>query len=306
MAKDLIVGVVDNYNWDKIKYWANSIKASGFDGYKALIVFNMDAATVNKLTEEGFSLIGITEFDPVKGFVYDVEKHNIMVDRFFYIHNLLRMMSDQMEIERVIVTDVRDVVFQSNPTEWLNTFFLPAFDILVGSENMNYGDEPWGRNNMAKSFGEYFLDKLKDAPIFCAGVIAGSADSMRDFCLNLYLICKGLNPHVDGGGGPDQAAMNIMLDMSIYEFSTLFTNPHSGWVLHAGTSLPAIQAGSGGIGEEYQRNPSMPLPFLTELEYRLDNGDVYVNDKKMTIVHQWDRVPQWRSVIEEKYGDNNG
>ena len=36
--KDLIVGVVDNYDWEKIKYWANSIKQSGFDGYKALIV----------------------------------------------------------------------------------------------------------------------------------------------------------------------------------------------------------------------------------------------------------------------------
>ena len=58
MAKDLIVGVVDNYDWDKIKYWANSIKKSGFDGYKALIVYNMDSATVKKLTEEDFMLIG--------------------------------------------------------------------------------------------------------------------------------------------------------------------------------------------------------------------------------------------------------
>ena len=42
MAKDLIVGVVDGYNWDQIKYWANSIDKSGFDGHKALVVYNMD------------------------------------------------------------------------------------------------------------------------------------------------------------------------------------------------------------------------------------------------------------------------
>ena len=302
MAKDLIIGVVDNYDWDKIKYWANSIKASGFDGYKSLIVFNMDAPTVKKLTDEGFSLIGINPFDEQKGFVCDVGRHNIMVDRFFYIHNLLRMLSSSMEVERVIITDVRDVVFQSNPSDWMNEYFLPGFDLIVGSENMTYENEPWGKNNIAKSFGEYFLDQLRDAPIFCAGVVAGSFDSVRDFCLNLYLICKGLNPYVEGGGGPDQAAMNIMLDMGIYEFSTLFTNPDSGWVLHAGTSLPAIRAGSGGIGQEFMRNPSMPLPFLTNLEYRLDNGDVFVNDKKMVIVHQWDRVPNWKTIIEEKYG----
>ena len=50
MDKDLIIGVVDNYDWDKIKYWANSIEQSGFKGYKALIVYNMDAATAKKLT----------------------------------------------------------------------------------------------------------------------------------------------------------------------------------------------------------------------------------------------------------------
>ena len=43
MAKDLIIGVVDNYDWDKIKYWVNSINKSGFDGHKAMIVYNMDS-----------------------------------------------------------------------------------------------------------------------------------------------------------------------------------------------------------------------------------------------------------------------
>lgn len=304
MAKDLIVGVVDNYDWDKIKYWANSIKQSGFDGYKALIVFNMDAPTVRKLTEEGFSLIGVNQFDEEKGFVYTEPNRSIMVDRFFYIHNLIKMLDDSMDVSRVVITDVRDVVFQDNPSNWMDHFFLHGFDLIVGSENLNYADEPWGKNNIAKSFGEYFFEQLHDAPIYCAGVIAGTTDSIRDMCLNLYLICKGLNPHVEGGGGPDQAALNIMLDLGVYEFSTLFTDPSSGWVLHAGTSLPAIQAGSGGIGQAYMQNPNMPLPFLMNLEYSIDNNDVFVNGQKITILHQWDRVPAWKRMIEEKYGAN--
>jgi hypothetical protein len=109
---------------------------------------------------------------------------------------------------------------------------------------------------------------------------------------------------VPGGGGPDQAALNILLDMFAYKSSTMFTNPSSGWVVHAGTSLPAIQAGSGGIGEEYVRNPNMSLPFVRSIEYSLNNetGIVYADNVAPAIIHQWDRVPDWKKLFEEKYG----
>ena len=252
--KDLIVGVVDNYDWEKIKYWANSIKQSGFDGYKALIVFNMDDATVKKLTDEGFLLVGASEYTEGEGFTYPYPSDRIMVDRFFYLYNFLKMMDKNENVNRVIVTDVRDVIFQDNPTTWLDDSLLTGYDMLVGSENLRYKDEPWGRNNLKASFGEYFYEDFKDEEIYCAGVIAGLPDALRDACLNLWLICRGCKPQIEGGGGPDQAAMNIMLDMVSYTFSTKFSNPTEGWVVHAGTSMPAIEAGSGGIGEAYKQN----------------------------------------------------
>lgn len=302
MAKDMIIGVVDNYDWDKIKYWANSIKKSGFDGYKALVVYNMDAATVKKLTEEDFMLIGCNQYDEQTGFKHDNSRGNVMVDRFFHVSSFLSMLERPMDVDRVIITDVRDVVFQSDPTNWLNENFLNNCDILVGSENMTYGAEPWGRNNMEKAFGPLFLDKLKDSPIFCAGVIAGDMASVRDLCMNIWLVCRGLNPNVDGGGGPDQAALNILLDLEAYRYSTLFTNASSGWVLHAGTSLPAILAGSGGIGAAYKINPNINIDLLDELEYSVLEGKVQVSGKPVTVLHQWDRVPAWKSIIEETYG----
>ena len=304
MAKDLIVGVVDNYDWDKIKYWANSIKQSGFDGHKALIVYNMDPATAQRLTEDEFMLIAAEKYDEKNGFVYSHPSDRIMVDRFFHIYNFLKMLAAPQEVERVIITDVRDVVFQTNPTDWLNEYFLHGFDLIVGSENLNYKDEPWGRNNLQKSFGQYFYDDMADTEIFCAGVIGGGLDTLRDLCLNIWFMCRGSQPRIDGGGGPDQAALNILLDMDVYGFSTMFTNPTNGWVLHSGTSLPAIKAGSGGIGEAYYHNPNMDLPFVRDVDCKIENGMVVVDDKTVTIVHQWDRVPAWKKLIEEKYGSN--
>jgi hypothetical protein len=303
MGKDLIVGVVDNYDWDKIKYWANSIDRSGFDGYKALIVYNMDKNTAQKLTEKQFMLIGCSQYDEEKGFVF-VGNTNIMVDRFLHIQNFLAMLDKPMDVNRVIITDVRDVVFQKNPTEWLDKNYLKSFDIVVGSENMTYDNEPWGKNNLAKSFGEYFLERKREHPIYCAGVIAGDLDSIKDFCLNLWLICRGLNPWVEGGGGPDQAAMNIMIDLEAYHFSTLFTDPSSGWVLHSGTSMPAIKAGSGGIGEEYIRNPNMEIKFIEDNNYSVVDDSIHINDNMVTILHQWDRVPDWKKMVEAKYGNS--
>lgn len=305
MAKDLIVGVVDGYDWDKIKYWANSIKKSGFDGHKALVVYSMDVPTATKLTEEGFILIGVNPYDENVGFTAVNNGGNIMVDRFFFIHNFLKMLQDPMEVDRVIITDVRDVVFQNNPTDWLNEYFLPQYNIVVGSENMTYENEPWGSNNLKKAFGEYFYENLKDHPINCAGVIAGTFEDMSDLCLTIWLVCRGLNPHVQGGGGPDQAAMNILLDTVVHKYTTFFTDPTNGWVTHAGTSIDAIRAGSGGIGESYRQNPNMALPFLTDIEYSVgvEDGKIRANDKELTILHQWDRVPAWKALVEEKYGD---
>lgn len=302
MAKDLIVGVVDRYNWNQIRHWANSIKKSGFTGHKAVLVYNMDVTTVKKLTDEDFMIIGCNQYDETNGFTHDNSRGSVMVDRFFHLYSFLNMLEQPMDIDRIIMTDVRDVVFQSNPTKWLNQHFLPETKILVGSENMTYANEPWGRNNLKQVFGDFFFDTNKAKEIYCAGVIAGTRMALKDFALNIWLICRGLNPHVPGGGGPDQAAMNVLLGTDPYLFSTIFTDPTKGWVVHAGTSRPAIEAGSGGIGEEYLKNPNMPLPFVRDIVYTVNNGEVFANDEKLTIVHQWDRVPQWRTIFEEKYG----
>jgi len=298
MAKDLIVGVVDRYKWDQIKHWANSIKRSGFTGHKALIVYNMDAETVKKLTDEDFMLIGCGQYDEKTGFSHDNSKGSVMVDRFFHLYGFLNVLSEP--VDNVIMTDVRDVIFQDDPSKWLSN---NGYQIVVGSENLKYKDEPWGRNNLQQAFGPYFLETHGDNEIYCAGVIAGNRNAMRDLALNVWLICHGLNPHVPGGGGPDQAALNILLHTDAYTIQTNFTNPTDGWVVHAGTSLPAIKAGSGGIGEEYRRNPNIDLPFVHDINYTVSNNEGHVNGKKVTIVHQWDRVPEWKELFTNKFGD---
>jgi len=315
MAKDVIIGVVDNYGWDQIKYWANSSEQSGFDGHKALLVYNMDADTVRNLTDKGFMTVGCSAFDEEKGFVYN-NNGNIMVDRFFHIYNFLKMIQDPEGIGRVIITDVRDVIFQYNPTIWLNEDHPTGFDLIVGSENLKFKDEPWNVNNVTQSFGDYFTELLSDEEIYCAGVIAGELNPIKDLCLNVWLVCRGLNPFVPGGGGPDQAALNVLLHNDAYSVITNFTNPLDGWVLHSGTTWPAVQAGSGGIGQAYLRDKSFDVryKYVLPVEIRFKESGVdkkkiiqvvnpHGKSKTVCVVHQWDRVPEWKEYFEERFGD---
>ena len=63
MNKDLIIGASTNYDWNKLKYWINSIKMSGFKGDIALILMNCDKDTVKKVHEAGVQIIGFVQ-DP--------------------------------------------------------------------------------------------------------------------------------------------------------------------------------------------------------------------------------------------------
>ena len=55
--KDLVIGCTTNYDWDKLKYWVNSLNKSGYQGDKVMVAFNIDYLTIQKLSEAGFQVI---------------------------------------------------------------------------------------------------------------------------------------------------------------------------------------------------------------------------------------------------------
>jgi hypothetical protein len=329
MVKDLIIGVVDRYRWDDIKCWANSIEMSGFDGIKAVITYNMDGDTVRTLIDKGFSIIGAGQKDHDGGFSCDNKGRSIMIDRFFNIYEVLSRLDNRESIGRVIITDVRDVIFQLNPTVWLDEeenrapfrgdkdmdIYLPKKFLVLGSENMAYGDEPWNTNNMKHAFGPFFLDRMRGEPIYCAGVIAGSRDEVQGLCFNVWMSSRLMYPFVNGGGGPDQAALNLV--MKEEPFKSLLVPASPQWVVHAGTSRQAVYAGSGGVGEAFKRGEfnadELQGMFIENRNYAFEGTKLkafYGEGHRTTtgtvcVVHQWDRVPEWNKKFAKLYGDIN-
>lgn len=286
--KDLVIGFITDYtDYGKIKPYVNSLNRCGFTGDKIMVVYNIGYDIVNQLQQDGFTVIGFERDEINNRFVYK-QKFNVVVSRFFHIWFLLKEM--EKKYRYVISVDVADVIFQKNPSAWLAEN-MNGKKLCVGAENLKYKDESWGIHNMYQSFGDIAAIYMQDKPIYNAGTVAGEFDTFLDFCYNIFLLCQGAPMDVPGGGGPDQAALNILLSLEPYKSITKFNTHEDDWACQCGTTVDPNKINS------FRPN------FLVKTEpvWR-DNDSVYNNkDDKYVLVHQYNRVPEWNEKLRKKY-----
>lgn len=287
MARDVVIGCITNYTTDKIKQWVNSLNRSGFDGHKMMICYNIDKSTLDYLQSNDITVICFN-IDEKGNATYPISDFNICVDRFIHIPLMLRGALDGKDIRYVIATDVRDVIFQQNPSTWIDNN-ITTKTIIASSESIKYKDESWGINNLRKSLGEYLSYKLSDSVIYNAGIIAGKYAELMSLMTNIYYICRGLPPFIEGGGGPDQAAYNLLLNLTQYETTTHFAYSEQGWAAQLGTTVDPTKY------RHYKDNLVEPSPIMVDDVVCTSNGTPFV------VVHQYDRVPEWKTIIEAKY-----
>lgn len=294
MAKDLIIGGASGYKYDDVKYWINSILRSGFEGDIVLAVTNVSIEELEKIAQKGVKILAYGQKD-ANGNYSSNSNMPPHVERFFHIWNFLN--TTEEEYGYVITTDVRDVVFQSNPQEYLNSL-QPVF--IAAGEGLKYKDEPWGNNNYLQAFGPFFYNQMKDNEINNVGVIAGMHDIVRD--IMLLLLQLSVNRPIPI---VDQAVYNFILDMGIFKKQVEFTSNDSGWACNLGTTLGAIASGSGDIG--MRNDPTAQLLYQSKYlcnQPKIDDGIVTTSGGGLfCIVHQYDRVAGLADKIRAKYDD---
>lgn len=287
--KDLVITAITGYTFDQIAPWCNSLDRSGFSGVKAIVCYNTNHATIQELVGRGYAVLAF-EKDPITGhYSYPNKNFSIVVERFLHYWVMLNNPKNQESIRYVIATDAKDVIFQRNPSDYLDT--LNPFNdyILASSEGIQYENEPWGVNNLTQSFGPIMYENHKKNTIINCGVLAGSFDLFMGLCKTIYLLSAGTIQHVPGGGGPDQAALNLILDTPAYKSRTIVTRHSGAWAAQLGTMMDPNKI------EAYR-------PHFTEPEPKFEWGLVLnSNGDPFTIVHQWDRVPEIRSYVERLY-----
>ncbi len=276
---DTVIGAITGYTFDHVKYWVNSLNRCGFEGHKILICYGIDPETIKELNRQNIMTVVFAHLLPTQ---------NIVVERFWaywYICSCLK--ARDIHSRYIIATDVRDVVFQHNPIPMMERHNA---HLMLSSESIAYQNEPWGDNNLSLSFGAILHHAHRENQIVNCGVIAGTSDYMLDLFLNLYLVCEKRPQFIPGGGGPDQAALNILMNTQIYKDIAWRTTPVDAWAAQLGTTNDPRKAELA--------------PYLIHRAPIYDDGYFRdpVNLEKYRIVHQWDRMnPEIVSKISEMY-----
>jgi hypothetical protein len=89
----------------------------------------------------------------------------------------------------------------------------------------------------------------------------------------------------------DQSTFNFMVAQEPYLSTARYCKSEDGWACQLGTTADPSKV------DQFK-------PLLLEPSPRFIAGNVTTSKgKDFTIVHQYDRIPEWRKSIEEKYSN---
>lgn len=110
-------------------------------------------------------------------------------------------------LRHVLMTDVRDVVFQSDP-------FGPApvgLEVFVEYETGRLADHAFQMKHLRALAGDDLARQLKDQPCICAGTIVGPAAEVARLCRLILSLGAIPRSAVGGGFGVDQASLAMIV-----------------------------------------------------------------------------------------------
>jgi len=270
--KDLIIGGCTNYGINQLKPWVLSVNETMPDVDKVMCVGNASSETRNWLLAQGFDIVNMPQMNVP-----------IHVLRFLSIYDYLK--KNWEKYRYVVTTDVKDVFFQSSPFKWMEDNFINGTDELVaGSEGMRYCDEPWGDDNLMKAYGPYVHEQFKNNTIYNVGVLGGTAEYMKDLVFNIFTNATNRPIPI-----VDQAVFNVLINTQPYKSKIFLAQNKHAWACQAGTMVDPSKI------EAFR-------PFLLEGEPVFEEGVVKTFEhKEYCIVHQYDRVPEWKKFVQQKY-----
>lgn len=258
-----IVGCITKYGIEDIKPFVESIEQSGYTGEKLMLVYEISNDTIEYLKSKGWSLYGS-----------ELQQH-IIVQRFRDMYVLLQ----SLQTDVIIWCDVKDIVFQKNPTEWLDNNMKG--DILAFSESLIFDHDSWAHINAGTSFPIEW-EWLKNEEIYCAGTIVGRKDAIKDLFIDIYRwSLTTANP----GQLADQAAYNILLRLHQFKDKVQFVKQQEGFAAQLHLK----------IRFDKQHLCSEELATIDGDLIKTSNGELF------TIVHQYDRDDTLKNLIKTKY-----
>lgn len=294
--KTLLIAAAGGYTVDQLKPWVNSLKKVNFEGDVIVIVYDPVDETVPKYLKE--NNIGVV-IGTVNGDL------NVATQRFLDFSGILGKDELCKNNDIVITTDIRDVIFQSDPGKWVRENLGDA-DIIATGEGIRYKHEDWNGDMLQRHFGNKFFDMMKNFETLCSGIIAGK----KEMIAKVFRIISEISYYgKDPGAFVDQCYYNLAI-RKIFEEKTKIFGGNSTWCANLGTlyaipmNTPQWSTKKRSEYDNFERFRShknftdVMICGLPKMEGDLIcNADGY----PYTIVHQYDRYAPWKEILLKKY-----
>lgn len=234
MKKNLIIGLIKNYNFDQIEPFIFSLKKTNYNGDVVFFYENINSNTLKWLMKQKVKSIpffstSLNADDIFKSIKEKIENIFDLSKRFLFYYSYIEENKDLYN--NILITDIGDVIFQKNPFDFDIDDSLCCF---LEQEGRTIGACPKNSKWIFNAFGEKILSELSNKPICSAGVIIGPTQRILRylyFMTDLILSRVDLNPN-------DQGIHNYIVHKNIMENIKLFKNNEG----------PVITLGySGGI-----------------------------------------------------------
>lgn len=201
--KDLIIGVAKNFSWPDLEPFAVSVEWSRFSGDRVLFVENITDEARENLVSLKFQLIQYPKLD------FPEPQFFLYAHRFYLIHRYLTEHADEYRF--VFCVDTRDLVFQHNPSEWMEKN-IGDKKLVAASEFLLHQFSPpnmgWVRGMMVE-----LSHWIESKDIYCSGFVSGRAEYISDVALAIYFYARAFTKKI---WGSDQPIYNTLMHQKAY------------------------------------------------------------------------------------------
>jgi hypothetical protein len=256
----IILTAITNYNVNDIRPFVESLNKSGYVDGKVALIYDVSTDAIEYLKLNGWEL-----------YKSNLKEH-IILQRFIDAYSLL----DNYKNEIVFWTDIKDVIFQRNPIDWVSIQFDNYWnksEILAFSECIRLKDDPWACINSGTTFPlEWEWNKNNIS--YCAGTILGRGYALKDLFNEIYRWSKTTsNPDQLS----DQAAYNVLIRLNHFKHIVEFVEQENGFVTQLGTVWCKQN--------EFSDHLTEPTPLWKDGLLCNKKGEPFY------VVHQYDRDP---------------
>lgn len=258
-SNQCVFGLAAGYHFGDVRPFLISLRRSGFSGRCVLFVSETTRDT-DQMAFHGAEIVPFSRPAAMEHVPYNAY-------RYFLYKEYLAQSPDRFE--HVLLTDVRDVIFQRPPFDYL---WPKGLNCTLEDRRMTVGECPHNEHWIRGHQGDEVLEVVSQAPISCSGTTVGDHESI---CNYLDTLTEKLLPFKGGQrmAGYDQGVHNVLL--------------------HTGAVDATLHDNAG---------PIMTLGY-TRGEPDIDQDGWVLNEagERAHIVHQYDRKPKLFSMIRKRY-----